>query len=204
MSALRKPPPNLRLSIQSTRRSLSPPTHIVCTPQISDIGGGIFLGSVGAALDSENLRALRITYVLNMASDCDYTLPGDSPVTHYMRFHLRDIQEAPLASCIHESLRFIQEGIDEGTNVLVHCRKGLSRSAAIVVAYFMWKLKGETPALEGDYLFNAAYDIVSDKRSISINLGFALTLEQFPMTSFPDLPSDTVIDVTHENKIFVP
>jgi protein-tyrosine phosphatase len=38
---------------------------------------------------------------------------------------------------LEQALRFIQEGINEGGKVLIHCMLGVSRAATLAVAYVM-------------------------------------------------------------------
>ncbi len=59
--------------------------------------------------------------------------------------------------------------IDKSKICYVHCQAGVSRSASIVIAYVMYKLKLN---------FDDAFDYVRQKRNlISPNIGFILQLE---------------------------
>ena len=48
--------------------------------------------------------------------------------------------------------------LSQGTNVLVHCRAGKSRSATIIIAYLMKKY---------NMTFEKAYNLVKSKRPIA-------------------------------------
>ena len=51
---------------------------------------------------------------------------------------------APIVLCertFEECIEFIEEAINGGGRVVVHCAAGISRSGTIVIAYMMWKNK---------------------------------------------------------------
>jgi dual specificity phosphatase 12 len=104
----------------------------------SEIVKGLYLGGIESA---ENLKALKkrgITHILNLCG---------SKVLYPLEFEylvFQEITDCPyqdLLSYFPPCLKFIQTAIDNGGTILVHCRAGVSRSAAIVCAYLMWSHK---------------------------------------------------------------
>jgi len=76
----------------------------------------------------------RIGYILNVTTEIDNFFPD---TFQYMNIPVRDNEETDLLRYFNESNRFINAAKDEGKNVLVHCKMGISRSATIVTAYVM-------------------------------------------------------------------
>ncbi len=63
------------------------------------------------------------------------------------------------------------KGKEDGYNILVHCARGKSRSASMVIGYLIWKEK---------ISFEEAYYRVKKKRPIiAINHGFEKQLKAF-------------------------
>jgi len=54
-----------------------------------------------------------------------------------MRISVEDVDYADLLIHLPAAVQFIEQSLDEGGVVLVHCLQGLSRSAAVVAAYRM-------------------------------------------------------------------
>ncbi|XP_069467072.1 uncharacterized protein [Ambystoma mexicanum] len=128
----------------------------------------LYLGNVLAAMDIDNLRALGITHILNAA----HHTKGVHTDAHYYRglpftyFGLKIFDERNFdISCFFgPALKFIDIGLrTPGGKVLVHCFKGKSRSATLVLAYLM--------VCQNMTLVDAIRT-VSAKRHISPNEGF--------------------------------
>jgi protein-tyrosine phosphatase len=67
------------------------------------------------------------------------------------------------------AIEFVGEAIEDGGVVLVHCRRGISRSPALCIGYLMEK-KG--------YTYEAALELVTKQRPVvMVNPGFAQQLE---------------------------
>ena len=74
-------------------------------------------------------------------------------------FDLNDGDNTNIIKYFKEGLKFM----DEQEKVLVHCLGGISRSAAFVIAYFMWKNK---------LTLEESYEMVSEHRTCGPNHGF--------------------------------
>ena len=59
----------------------------------------------------------------------------------YLKLDIEDKSHQSLVEYFDEVIAFIRK--DKKTNVLIHCRSGMSRSASFVIAYIM-KIKGAT------------------------------------------------------------
>lgn len=97
---------------------------------------GLWIGSQG---DSENKNFIANKFVVNCSKDIPlqtnygYRVPvWDDPEEHTTM-----IKHLPVV------VRAIDEVLERGKSVLVHCRAGMQRSAAVVAGYLMYK-KGMT------------------------------------------------------------
>ncbi|EAN88030.1 putative dual specificity protein phosphatase or MAP kinase phosphatase [Trypanosoma cruzi] len=144
-----------------------------CHP-ITDINNRVFIGTWRDAADEQLLRRHRITHVLNVAREL---IPEEElcrmKSIQFVKskcIPLSDSQNEDLERYFDEAFEFIRSAVHQG-RILVHCRRGISRSAAIVIAYIM--------ASEGQS-FRTAFENVRMKRPcISLNLAFIQRLEEF-------------------------
>ncbi|CAM6053446.1 unnamed protein product [Sphagnum tenellum] len=140
-------------------------------PKPSPILPFLFLGNERDA-DSHSLEELDITYVLSIESS-QLTSGGQKLGVVYKRLNAADSYHQNLKQHFEEAFEFIDEARRKGSNILVHCSAGISRSATITIAYLMRHLLMSLVD---------AYKLVKSKRPIiSPNLNFMgqlLELEQ--------------------------
>ena len=122
----------------------------------------MYLGSEDAALaPKQELSTRGITHILV----CGFGL--QSPYTEdftYLKLKIVDLPLQPITSHLSECVEFIKSGKSMGGKVLIHCARGVSRSAAVTTGCLM-KLEGMS--------FPNAYHLVRSKRPcVGINLGF--------------------------------
>ena len=132
----------------------------------------LYLGTFSNASNIEELRRIKIKYVLNCASECiNTTLPKDITELH---LRIRDETNFNLISFLEQSNDFINKAKLSGGNILIHCKMGRSRSVSLVIAYLI-KYQG--------YNFNNALNFIKSKRNqINPNKGFIEQLKQFENT----------------------
>ncbi|MBW04373.1 Protein phosphatase Slingshot 3, partial [Eschrichtius robustus] len=102
----------------------------------------LYLGSEWNAANLEELQRNRVSHILNMAREIDNFYPERFT---YHNVRLWDEESAQLLSHWKETHCFVEAARAQGTRVLVHCKMGVSRSAATVIAYAMkqygWSLE---------------------------------------------------------------
>ncbi|KAJ6247129.1 mkpa protein [Anaeramoeba flamelloides] len=126
----------------------------------------LFIGSMDAAENYENLKENKITHILNAAGS--FVQPLFTNEFTYKVFDIHDSLSEDILKYISKSNFYIDQVIEQGGSILVHCVAGISRSAAIVIAYLMHK-KGLN--------YDDAYKLVKEKREIiSPNLSFQQSL----------------------------
>ncbi|CAL9689189.1 unnamed protein product [Knipowitschia caucasica] len=123
---------------------------------------GLYIGTAAELNDRQSLLDAGVTHVLTV--DCmEPPLPPDSGIcTKWI--HILDEVTADLLSHLDQCFLFIQGAVDGGGAVLVHCQAGRSRSATVVTAYLMKKLK---------ISFSEAYNNLKKlKPDVQVNPGF--------------------------------
>lgn len=138
--------------------------------ECSRVAEHVYLGSDTAARDRDVLRRHGITHVLNcVGSACPEYFRGELV---YKTLWLHDSPGEDITSVLYDAFDYLEDvrlHRPDG-RVLVHCRRGASRSAALVIAYLMWR---------HSLSFDDALRRVRAARAITDpNLGFAAQLLQ--------------------------
>ncbi|PRP85384.1 leucine-rich repeat-containing protein [Planoprotostelium fungivorum] len=137
-----------------------PPTEIV--------PGKIFLGSLQSAQSLYVLKEMKITHIISVLRLCRPYYPEDFK---YLNIEADDSADFDLMRHFPEVHQFMDEALESGGTVMVHCAAGISRSATLVISYIMKNQQ---------IRFRDAYSYVRGKRSIvSPNSGFQKQLEIF-------------------------
>ena len=124
----------------------------------------VYLGNYLSARDEECLIKNNFTGVLSCTGESSPQYQNKS-IKHLI-FSINDTNNTNIIKYFKEALKFI----DEQEKVLVHCLAGFSRSAALVIAYFMWKNK---------LTYDKSYQMVFEHRIINPNDGFKKQLKIF-------------------------
>jgi hypothetical protein len=101
----------------------------------------LYLGNNNAAHDFDLLSSNGVTHIVNcLGLEC-------MPLVHlnlftYFTIDVDDIPQQDLSSIFYTVTDFISGALEDPTNVVfVHCAAGVSRSAAIVIAFIMRKYR---------------------------------------------------------------
>ncbi|NGX58846.1 MAG: hypothetical protein K940chlam3_01754 [Chlamydiae bacterium] len=93
------------------------------------IEGKLYLGSKHAAEDRDLLLEHRITHILNVTNTIPCHFEEDFT---YKKIPVSN-RELEIVKRFEEAIQFIEEG----ERVFVHCRRGVNRSASMVIAYLI-------------------------------------------------------------------
>lgn len=107
-------------------------------PHAHEIVPGLFLGSEDAAADLNALTRCRVRRILIPAKTGREAIRFPEHF-QYLQWNIPDVGGFPLLPLLEECCRFIEEARERHETVLCHCAQGRSRSAAIVIAYCMYK-----------------------------------------------------------------
>eukprot|EP01010_Urceolus_cornutus_P003658 NODE_524_length_1574_cov_262.028852_g399_i0.p2 GENE.NODE_524_length_1574_cov_262.028852_g399_i0~~NODE_524_length_1574_cov_262.028852_g399_i0.p2 ORF type:complete len:210 (-),score=26.21 NODE_524_length_1574_cov_262.028852_g399_i0:849-1478(-) len=137
----------------------------------------LWLGSAKDAFNYDTLKRKNIKYILNATKEVD-SPEAEAKGFQYLKLHLEDNSDVPIGEHFDSTHEFIERARKHEQGVLVHCRRGISRSATIVIAYVM-KFREVT--------FENAFEFVKQRRDIiNPNLGFVLALESLSSESSSD------------------
>lgn len=131
----------------------------------------LWLGPYASGKKRDELREKNITHIMIVRSAKERIIAAKYPED--FKYHIVEILDVPHVSLLPylgECKRFLDEGRANG-GVLVHCDSGISRSAAVVIAYVMHELR---------MTYDQAFQYVSDRRCcVHPNLGFMHQLSEY-------------------------
>jgi protein-tyrosine phosphatase len=135
-----------------------------CEP-MSRIEDHLYIGSWRDVEEVEALRSAGITHILNVAKEVDPTINAAS-LEQFKSLHIPLVDEhrENILNHMESACTFIEAARECGGKCLVHCRRGISRSPAIVVGYLMRHEK---------LPYEQAVDYVKERRlCVSLNIAF--------------------------------
>uniref|UniRef100_A0A158R5G5 protein-serine/threonine phosphatase n=1 Tax=Syphacia muris TaxID=451379 RepID=A0A158R5G5_9BILA len=137
----------------------------------SQIFDYLYLGTEWNACDWEWLQKNRygmIEYIVNVTNEVENFFPAR---LKYLKIRVSDEAGTELMKYWKQTYQFIKEAKEKGSAVLVHCKKGISRSSSTVIAFAM---------KEYGWGLEKAMEHVKKKRDcITPNKGFVEQLKIF-------------------------
>ncbi|XP_016105662.1 serine/threonine/tyrosine-interacting protein A [Sinocyclocheilus grahami] len=143
--------------------------------EMQEILPGLFLGPYSAAMKSKlsMLEKQGITHIVCVRQDIEANFIKPN-FPHKFRYLVLDIADNPVENIIRYfpmTKEFIDGCLETGGKVLVHGNAGISRSAALVIAYLM-----ETFGVK----YRDAFSHVQERRfCINPNVGFVHQLQEY-------------------------
>jgi len=132
----------------------------------------IYLGDYESSLQFSHLQQNNITHVVAVLNSV--VLPPSAALSSnykYLVIKAEDKYSENMIDTFPFVYDFIKNATENNSTVLVHCAKGASRSATLVIAYLM---------KERQISFMEAYNIVRKARSVVLpNKGFLAQLKKF-------------------------
>jgi protein-tyrosine phosphatase len=131
----------------------------------------LYLGGYQLANQWDVLTKLGISHILNVTEECP-NMYEEKGIT-YLKISIKDEDDSVIAKFFKEAYNFIDSVLenDPKATVLIHCAKGISRSATIVIMYLMRKLS---------WNLEKALSYVQNRRNIvNPNFGFLNQLKDF-------------------------
>jgi protein-tyrosine phosphatase len=135
----------------------------------------VWIGSKMVLNDSSNLKKIGITHIVNVALELQKNDKLDKAF-HVYHVPLEDLIDQPLDPYVIQAYNYIMNALNDGGKVFIHCNKGKSRSAAIVIYYLM-----TTYCMT----FDCAYELLKKRYPIiSLNQGFELKLKNLSNNAY--------------------
>lgn len=134
----------------------------VCS-QVDEV---LFVGSDTVARDIHKLKENGITHIINCAGNvCKNYFPDDFT---YLTFFLKDSKTEPIEAIFYTIIEFIENAVNSGGKVYVHCMQGVSRSVTVCLAYIIFKQKKD---------YETVYKEAKQRRGVcSPNISFQIQL----------------------------
>uniref|UniRef100_A0A8C5Q8L5 Dual specificity protein phosphatase 8 n=1 Tax=Leptobrachium leishanense TaxID=445787 RepID=A0A8C5Q8L5_9ANUR len=167
--------PNLcegRTTSSILHTSISQPCLSSSTVSVTRILPHLYLGSQNDVMNQEVINQNGITHVLNVSYNCPK--PLFIPDNHFLRIPVNDSYCEKILPWLNAAVEFIEKVELVNGKVLVHCLAGISRSAAVAIAYIMRSM---------GLSLDDAYRFVKEKRpTISPNFNFLGQLLEYELS----------------------
>ncbi|THU93241.1 phosphatases II [Dendrothele bispora CBS 962.96] len=136
--------------------------------------GALYIGSISAIHDVDLLRSHNVSHLVQVL-DAPWLPPlGEKEGFTSFKISILDATSADLKPYLENACTSIDRALREGRSVLVHCQQGVSRSAAVVIAYLI-RNHGMS--------YDVAYNHLLRKRAcIKPNSGFVNALKDWENT----------------------
>lgn len=109
---------------------------------MTQIDNNLWIGNVSDASNEQSLKENKITHILCCAEEFKYP-PGFLYITgnvaakwHYLPI-VDDVADSNTEAQFREGAKKIDDWIESGHSVIIHCYAGISRSVSTVIAYYM-------------------------------------------------------------------
>jgi len=143
----------------------------------SRIVDGVYIGSAIVAANLSILQQNGITHIVNCVGQaCKNHFPDQ---IQYLTLFLSDFHGENLTCVIYDVIDFITRARNEGGRVMVHCKRGISRSCALVMSYIMFT--------EHTALRETLANVQKSRVVASPNGGFFFQLQEWSESMFCDL-----------------
>ena len=152
----------------------------------------IFISNYQTASTISELQKLKITNIINCASDICKNLNTSAVKIEYLNFQLKDTVSENIECLFFRCIKLINKVKEEKGRILIHCQMGISRSVSIVLAYLIYKNK---------WTYDRAFNFLHSKRgSANPNWGFYLQLKTFYERITLDCDRLEIFSVSHFSK----
>lgn len=142
----------------------------------AEIAPGVYIGSIGSALNKDYLLSNGVTHILTVADKINPSFPE---YFQYKNLEILDTYSTNILNIFQEAIDYIDFALSSGGKILVHCFAGRSRSGTICCAYLMKK--------NGLTLEQALKEIKEKRFCVMPNPGFLFQLQLYEKNlRFPD------------------
>uniref|UniRef100_A0A3P8VCU8 Dual specificity protein phosphatase n=1 Tax=Cynoglossus semilaevis TaxID=244447 RepID=A0A3P8VCU8_CYNSE len=149
------------------------------TGAVNEVWPNLYIGDAATAQDKTRLVNLGVTHVVNAAGGKQHIDTGahfyaDTDIL-YHEVEATDCKDFDLRPFFTKTSDFIHGALSQKGKVLVHCARGISRSATLVLAFLMIKER---------LTLVQAIETVGQRRNILPNVGFLKQLRHLDSSLF--------------------
>ena len=164
---------------QSRKKIRINPDELVIPVNESKIRENIYIGTGENAQDPTVIKKHNITIIVNCTRDVPNAFEAEG--IKYINVPVSDLLHQPIREHFDRTFAFIDEELEKGGRVLLHCHAGISRSSTICIAYIMRKERRS---------FDSVFAEVREKRKqASPNIDFIGQLLSFERSLHVKIPS---------------
>jgi protein-tyrosine phosphatase len=132
-----------------------------------EIYKNLFIGDIKSANDIDFINKYNIKYIINLSNEEINLFPD----IKYKHIKIQDLPSENILQYFDTCFDIIDNCLENDIAILVNCFAGMSRSASIIVAYFIKK---------NNLTVFEAHSLVYTKRPIIyINRGFLMQLQNY-------------------------
>ncbi|KAL4454260.1 hypothetical protein ABPG74_012217 [Tetrahymena malaccensis] len=143
-------------------------SYISCVIEPTSELGGVYISDYDYASNLQNLEKDNIKSVLSIDRNHNFKLPDSY---NHKTIIVFDNEMESIKAHFDKSYQFIFNSIQNQQNILIHCRRGISRSATILIAFLM-KFQNKS--------YEDCYNFLKQKRPvINPNSGFVKQLKSY-------------------------
>mmetsp|Transcript_5664 Transcript_5664/g.8797 ORF Transcript_5664/g.8797 Transcript_5664/m.8797 type:complete len:310 (-) Transcript_5664:365-1294(-) len=161
----------------------------------------VYVGSEKFSRFRKGLDKFEIRSIVNCTIGAVNKFDGED-IFRYIRVKLSDDNSQNILRQLPAATKFIQQEC-QGTNVLIHCSKGVSRSCAV---YLSWQLEYQKTQLKSSLL-----DLKEKRQVADPNLGFIKQLLKYertvlgvPSLTMEDfLPCPSCLRITYNSAVYI-
>ena len=104
----------------------------------SEINENLYIGDFPSACNKGELKELGITHIVTAVVGVEPMFPNDFK---YQLVDICDTKTTDISIHFDQCAKFMDDAIENGGKVYVHCMCGISRSATIIAAYLIYKYR---------------------------------------------------------------
>jgi len=139
--------------------------------EIHQLDEHVFISNWFQAKDQKKLLKMKIQYVLLCAGELEPCYPKD---VKFKQLAIADEPKQHISHLFDDAYKFMDEAVNAGSNVLVHCAAGVSRSGSFAIMYLMRKTRRDYDTVLAD--------VRKVRPMVSPNWGFESQLREWQKT----------------------
>jgi protein-tyrosine phosphatase len=141
----------------------------------------IYIGDISSSMNKEEMKKNGITHIVTVINGGTEMFPDDFK---YKIIHINDDSWVDIGSHFDEAIDFINHALElsEHNKILIHCKRGISRSVTILMAYLLHMENSQKKIIDDliDERIEEYVKLIKNRRPIANpNKGFIESLKHY-------------------------